>query len=147
MTSGADPGRPSCPCPPPPLPPQKKREREREGKEGKRGEKGGTGVLIGAGRLGRNKIQTWFISNSITVVYKIIMLKWHNFSEICPHFLVNYLYFCMRLLENDKFLNLQPGKKYASWGAYMTWRAERRRWGASSSPPPLHTHTLNKKVH
>ena len=40
----------------------------------------------------------------------------------------------MRLLENDKFLNLQPGKKYDYWDSYI---GPEERWGSvASSPPP-----------
>ena len=43
------------------------------------------------------------------------------FFEIFPHFLVeSRFYFCIRLLENEKFLNLQSGKKCAYLEAYMS---------------------------
>ena len=48
----------------------------------------------------------------------------------------------MRLLENDKFLNVQSGKKYAYLKAYMSGPAKRRGSGASTPPP-----TLKKKLY
>ena len=94
-----------CYLSPPPPPPNQK-IKEKEGKEnknrkigdkgkekrGRRKEKKGDiscnfpanklwiGGGGGAGGGGGNKIQTWFISNSITVVLQI-MLKWHNFQR------------------------------------------------------------------
>ena len=42
----------------------------------------------------------------------------------------------MCLFENDKLLNLQPGKKYDSWDSYMSVPEVGRGSGASRFPLP-----------
>lgn len=91
---------------------------------------------VGGGRS-QNKIQTCFFSssNSIPVIYKcrlndMIFLEFFSIS-FCK------LNFCrpMRLLENDKFPNLQSCKKYASLKAFISGPAKRRESGARAPPP------------
>ena len=71
---------------------------------------GGGGGGGGGGHLTPTKFQTWFISKSIPVIYKFCLndIIFRDFSS-----LFSSLNCCMHLLENDKFKNLQSGKKCA----------------------------------
>ena len=150
--SGADPGGGRAGLGPPPPPPQKKKKKkkwEKKGKEGKgkeeRRERKKRKKKRKGGRRrsgGRKGLASQAVDPPPPPPIKKIRekegkgKKWHNFRDFSSLF---SKYVCMCLLENDKLLNLQPGKKYDSWDSYMSgprWGGGLGAWGGGGGGPP-----------